>query len=749
MTTKHRKARLLKGGLLFLLACAILAPVGYLIVDSARPDLTAGAQRVAKRQFTALQNRWYDLRVTAEEMRLESAQERSALPLYRTIAGSIPRIRSPSPAPQWQSDLWLDSAGSAQGTRFSRASLLTAGNVDQLQLAWQYDGGGQTQVQTTPVFDGESLILVDANGDIVALAPDTGAVRWTHSPQAEAPRKGFTIYRESADSASYLLFVSGHSVFALDTRTGQLADDILGGGQARISGTSKVSPRVCGSQIAIALNAPTASLEVISLASGQSAGVVALAPDNLPAGTGGRPSRQGGGNPWVGFSIDPVTCDAFVSTGNPSPVLVGVDRRGDNPGTSSIVAVSMRDLEVLWRFQEIRHDIWDLDIGSPTVVADIAVDDGVIAVVLAATKHGNTLILDRNTGQPIHDFRLARAPTSQVPGERTSPYQPALQLPEPFSRQVFSPSDITNRSESARQSVLAQMDNATFGYFEPPHPNRPLVMYGLHGGAAWPGAAFDENDGAIYVAGNNVPAILSLSSAEQVQIATGGSGPGRDLAIQHCSACHGQDLQSGPAPNLVVAARALGSEDLDAVIRNGQSAMPAIQSLSAQERGEIIAFLQAADGPQDGGGQRFTRAPYRKLYDEDGYPGVRPPWGTLTRLDPLTGRIDWQVPLGRIPALEAEGIFDTGTENSGGPTITATGLVFVSGTKDKMIYAFDARNGDTLWSHSLPHIGSAPPMTFIYQGRQFVVLPATGGGTLGTYDETVTSGGTIVAFALQ
>jgi quinoprotein glucose dehydrogenase len=131
------------------------------------------------------------------------------------------------------------------------------------------------------------------------------------------------------------------------------------------------------------------------------------------------------------------------------------------------------------------------------------------------------------------------------------------------------------------------------------------------------------------------------------------------------------------------------------------------------------------------------------LYDHEGYPGLKPPWGSLTCLDLNTGKIVWQVPLGEHEELTKAGIPKTGTLNFGGAMVTATGLVFCAGTKDNKIRAFDAATGDELWAAKLPRRGSGPPMTYELNGRQYVVLPATGGGTL--HDST---GDAYVAFVL-
>ena len=136
--------------------------------------------------------------------------------------------------------------------------------------------------------------------------------------------------------------------------------------------------------------------------------------------------------------------------------------------------------------------------------------------------------------------------------------------------------------------------------------------------------------------------------------------------------------------------------------------------------------------------------------DLEGYPGVKPPWGTLTALNLNSGKIIWQVPLGYFEELKKRGFEDTGTLNFGGATATAGGIVFAAGTIDKLIRAFDADTGKILWKYKLPYIGSAPPTIYEANGEQYIIIPATGGLVLSfAYPDLVEQGDTFVAFKLK
>ena len=208
-------------------------------------------------------------------------------------------------------------------------------------------------------------------------------------------------------------------------------------------------------------------------------------------------------------------------------------------------------------------------------------------------------------------------------------------------------------------------------------------------------------------------------------------------------------------PTLVGIGARRSRVELAEIIRKGAGRMPGFPSLSQEavnaivqhmltaRRGTRLARCGAAPDPAAPVQFRFTG--YNKFLDPDGYPAVAPPWGTLSAINLNTAEYAWQIPLGEYPELAAKGITNTGSENYGGPIVTAGGLVFIGATNfDRKFRALDKKTGKLLWETTLPFAGNATPATYEVDGRQFVVIAAGGGkGRQGS-----TSGGVYVAFAL-
>jgi glucose dehydrogenase len=220
----------------------------------------------------------------------------------------------------------------------------------------------------------------------------------------------------------------------------------------------------------------------------------------------------------------------------------------------------------------------------------------------------------------------------------------------------------------------------------------------------------------------------------------------------HCAICHG-DQQEGISPAFP-ALNGVGSrmprEQILRLIHQGKGRMPGFPKLEGEELSALMRYLGVTEGSIDstaaktGDPLKYRFTGYRKFLDPDGYPAISPPWGTLTAIDLNTGKYLWQIPFGEYPELAAAGMRNTGSENYGGPIVTAGGLVFIGATVfDRKLHAYDSRTGKLLWEALLPFAGGATPVTYMVDGKQYVVIAAGGGR-----DPKWPSGGKYVAFAL-
>ena len=276
-----------------------------------------------------------------------------------------------------------------------------------------------------------------------------------------------------------------------------------------------------------------------------------------------------------------------------------------------------------------------------------------------------------------------------------------------------------------------------------------MIFPGFDGGGEWGGAAFDPSTGLLYVNANEMAFFLRIVDRPKA----GPRAGGRALYLEHCASCHGRDLRGSPPqfPALDSAGAKLSEDDIADMVREGTGRMPAFGTLPRGAVRAIAAFVATGKDMGTAGGGRtpwpalkYTMDGYPKFLDPDGYPAVAPPWGTLTAIDLNRGEIAWQIPLGEFPELAAKGLRNTGTENYGGPVVTAGGLLFIGATNhDRKFHAFDKTTGKLLWETTLPAAGNATPATYEVKGRQYVVIGA-GGGKSGA-----PSGGTYVAFTLD
>jgi len=665
---------------------------------------------------------------------------------------------------------WPAYGGSPEGTRYSPLKQINKANVAQLKEAWRYDtADGAGASQTQPIMVDGVLYGITPKHKTVAIDAATGKRLWQFDSGMEgnSPNRGL-VYWSDAQGKNRRIFAGVRSyLYALDATTGKPIPEF--GNAGRIDLRQGLGRTTDG--VSIVLTTPGVIYKDLLILGGRMPEALPSAPGDVRAfdvrtgkmrwqfhtiphpgelGFDTWPKEgwtyAGSANNWAGMAVDAKRGIVFVPTGSSASDFYGADRLGDNLFANSLVALKAETGERIWHFQAVKHDIWDRDFPSPPTLVTVQRDGRKIDAVAQTSKQGWLYLFDRANGKPLFPMEARAFPASDVPGEQTAKTQMVPLKPAPFARQQLTAEGLTKRTpevaEWAKQRFAGFRSN---GQFVPFTTTQETVIFpGFDGGAEYGGSAFDPDTGLLYVNANDVAWTSSL-------VANGAASTAKSTYLSQCAVCHGDQLQGSP-PQFPALRDMTGrtAEQLIATIRQGSGRMPPFPAISAKDLDGLVKFLLSGESKEglnaaETTGPKYRFTGYHKFLDPDGYPAVAPPWGTLNAINLNTGEYAWKVPLGEYPELAAQGIRDTGSENYGGPVVTAGGLVFIAATNfDKKRRAFDKATGKLLWEATLPFSANATPITYTVAGKQYVVIYASGGK-----DKRGTpTGGVYVAFAL-
>ena len=689
----------------------------------------------------------------------------SAFPKTRTAVVALLFAVASRQATAQQNVDWPVYGGSDDHTHYSTLAQITPANVKRLKVAWTYDthdAFAGSEMQNNPVVIDGVLYGTTPKLHVFALDAATGKEIWRFDPNNGAPPTSRIRHRGVVVTDDRVLFNYRNRLYALDRRTGRpirtFGDtgwvDLRAGLGRPVEGlsVSASSPGVVfdgmlimGSTVPEALPSAPGDIRAFDLQTGKLRWSFHTIPHPGEPGYETWPPDAwkiaGGANAWSGVTLDARRAMVFVATGSASFDFYGGNRLGDNLYANSVIALDARTGKRIWHYQVLRHDLWDRDLPAAPVLVTVTHGGKQIDAVAQITKTGHVFVLDRETGTSLFPVTERPMPAAVLPGDRSASTQRFPLQPPPFSRQQLTRRDLTTRTRAAHASALKLFEQfGTRHPFDPPNDKGTIIFPGVDGGGEWGGPAFDPKTGLLYVNANEMAWLLKLVPRSD-----------KSLYAANCAGCH-SDNRAGTAmaPTLIDVGARRTREQIAQIIRDGTGRMPAFASaLEGRAVTDLVNFLitgrdsSAAVGPDPFG------VPYRSAYfdiflDHEGYPAIKPPWGTLNAIDLNAGKIRWSVPFGEYPKLAAKGIRNTGTDNYGGAIVTENGLLFIAATTyDNRIRAFDKRNGKVLWSAALPAAGNATPSTYMANGVQYVVI-ACGGGKNGA-----PSGGTYVAFTLQ
>lgn len=628
---------------------------------------------------------------------------------------------------------WLAYGGSNLGAAYSPAGLITRGNLQQLEEVWRFQTGdlpGSDRVfysaQNTPIYAQGRLYTCSPSNQVFALDPASGELIWRFDPavrtvdmeslfSAACRAVGFHQAEGSAGHCSARVFVAtvDSRLIALDAATGSSCTDFgtegvvnlaLGLGLQETGLASSTSgPAVVGDLLIIGQqvsdnqrrDAPSGVVRAYETQTG----ALRWAWDAHRQGSAMRPLAddeifsRGTPNVWNVISGDADAGLVYIGTGNSANDHWGGTRTEDEDRfTSAVVAIAMDSGETVWDFATVMHDLWDYDLGAQPALMDLMIEGSLRRVLIQGTKQGSVFILDAMTGEHLRPTQWRASPQGALPGDWVAESQlQAVSFPNFAGRIGADPETLNYRNTWGVAMVDAALCRRKFlrmdyqGIYTPPgdNPHGSLLFPGTVGGINWGGVALDLSRQILITNHSRLPNVVTMhprAEVEEMPVGLGGARPDQDIAPHWLSPWG------------------------------------------------------------------VTRPMWLSILDS---PCIAPPWGYIAATDLNTGRLLWSQPLGTGFDTGPMGVptflrIPLGTTNLGGPLATGSGLVFIAAAQDDFFRAFETETGRLLWSARLPAGGQASPMSFIHDGRQYVVLVAAGHQRLET-----TVGDYVIAYALS
>lgn len=693
-------------------------------------------------------------------------------------------------------DDWPVYGGQSASDHYSTLSQINRANVAKLHQVWKFDTGETGVLQTSPIVIGHVLYAYTPTQRVVALDAASGKLIWKFDAGiiGSAPARGLSYWSDGRESRLFAGVMN--FLYALDPSTGRpigqfgengRIDLRKGlGGNFLLQNIALTSPGIVYKDLIIVGGrepethpAPPGDIRAFDVHTGKLRWTFHTIPHPGEYGYDTWPQNAwktaGAANNWSGMALDAKRGIVYVPTGSAVSDFYGADRVGNDLFADTLLAIDAETGRRIWHFQEVHHDLWDRDLPSPPALVTVVHQGERVDAVAQTTKQGYVYLFNRVTGQALFPIEERKYPASTVPGEVSSPTQPVPVLPRPFARQILTVNMLTKRTPAAHAWAVKRFKTLrSAGQFVPFSLNTQTIIFpGFDGGAEWGGPAIDLKTGVIYINSNEMAWTGGLVASQPTE------SPGEAMYRSQCAVCHGTDRTGSPPtfPSLVNIGRRMTALQIAYKVRQGGGRMPPFPNLNDAQLNDLVKYLANGDTTahtvppvmesakngiplqsksssngavrnaitgEDTGKEGYQFTGYRKFVDPDGYPAVQPPWGTLNAIDLNTGKYLWKIPLGEYPALAARGMTHTGSENYGGPVVTAGHVLFIGATVyDNKFRAFDSQTGRLLWEEKLPSAGAATPATYMEDGKQYVVIAAGG-----SKEDKTPAEGNYVAFAL-
>ncbi len=645
---------------------------------------------------------------------------------------------------------WPSYTADTKGTRYRPLSQINAANFSKLEVAWRFktDNLGtrpEFKLEGTPLMVGTTLYATaGSRRAVIALDAATGELLWTHGEKegergAAAPRqlsgRGLAYWTDGKQERIFYV-TPGYRLIALDAKTGQRVPAFGTGGMVdlKLDLDQTILPDLTTGEIGLQ-SAPVVGGNTILIGAAFREGMTPKSFKNnkgyvrgFDARTGkrlwtfhtipkkgefgydtwlnGSAEYSGNNGVWTQMSIDEDLGLAYLPVESPTSDYYGGHRPGDNLYGESLVCVDLKTGQRKWHYQLVRHPIWDMDISSAPILADITVDGKAIKAVAQPTKQGFLFVFDRVTGKPVWPIHDKPVEKGDVPGEWYAPTQPFPSKPPVYSRNGVSIDDLIDFTPAMREEAKKIVSKYKLGpVYTPPvvskleGPLATLTLGTASGGTNWPGASYDPETQIVYAFACNA----CLTPIGLVK-------PPKEVSdVDYFAGTAGQPItiRTGPGENA------------------------------------------GADAKQE---KRDPKAPPRPTFtplNVQGLPLIKPPYGTISAISLKTGEIVWQIAHGETPdairnhaALKGMTIPRTGQSGFNvGTLITKTLVIAGEGQltnvpgrgRGAMLRAYDKATGKEVGAVLMPAPQTGSPMTYMLNGKQYLVVAVSGGAYSGEY----------------
>jgi quinoprotein glucose dehydrogenase len=665
---------------------------------------------------------------------------------------------------------WPHYNADLKGTRYSPLDQINAANFNELEVAWRFktDSLGphpEFKLEGTPLMiKGVLYTTAGTRRSVVALDAKTGELIWAHSFRegkraAVAPRqlsgRGLAYWSDGKGDDRVLYVTTGYRLVALDARNGAMIGSF---GEEGVVDLKRGVVKGVDQQIDLETgeigihSTPVVVGEVAIIGSAMREGATVSTHNNTKGlvrafdvrsgkllwtfhtiprpGEFGNETWENGswainGNVgvWTQISVDEELGLVYLPVETPTSDYYGGHRPGDNLFAESLVCVDLKTGKRKWHFQLVHHPIWNFDNSSAPILADINLDGRAIKAVALPSKQAWLYVFDRVTGQPVWPIEERPVPQSDVPGEKTSPTQPHPTKPPPYARNFLNlPDDLIDFTPELRTEALERLKR----YKWEPTPFAPPILGqvdgllgAITGGTAtnWPGGGYDPETHVVYAPAGNTPGTRSIVAP-----------PPGFSDIRYVSGIGGQPFREvwGPGDCCAADSGRRTRDDLPQTALGPAASPPA-----------GAAARPAAGGEGSG-------------LNVQGLPIVKPPYGLLSAIDLDRGEILWQTPHGDTPdnvrnhpALKGLDIPKTGQAGAQGVGLVVTKTLVVMGDaqvtttsehpRGAMLRAYDKATGKEVGAVWMPAPQTGSPMTYMVEGKQYIVVAVGGGAYSGEY----------------